>query len=126
MRLECITIDDIDLPVEQTADKVFQTDIIEDCHARRRIELDHNVDIAVRPMVAPRTRTEQGSVTHTPRAQQRLTFEKFSENFFAIHDPYIGETGEFVSTVTALKPFGSKAIAHNEIEPTRFTSIIAA
>jgi hypothetical protein len=28
--------------------------------------------------------------------------------------------------VTALKPFGSKAIAHNEIEPTRFTSIIAA
>jgi hypothetical protein len=38
-------------------------------------------------------------VTHTPRAQQRLTFQKFGENFFAIHANHTGGTGEFVSEI---------------------------
>lgn len=67
VRLEPITIDNIDRAVKEAGNVVFQSGIVEDGHVGRRIEFNHYVDIAIRPIVAARTRTEQRRVSDTPR-----------------------------------------------------------
>ncbi len=63
-----LAADDVHAAVEACCDVVFQSDIIEEADMGLRIDLDHDVDIAVRPIIASGPRAEQGDMRHAARA----------------------------------------------------------
>src|SRR5882672_803194 len=81
VRLKTITVHNIDRTVEQAGYVVFQPGVVENGDVRRRIKFNHDVDVAVGPVVAARTRAEQGRVTDATGAQGGLVFPKPGEDF---------------------------------------------
>ena len=62
MRLQRLTVDHVDRYGEQSGDIGLDTDIVENCDVRIRVELDEDVDVG--PVVATRNRTEQSGMRH--------------------------------------------------------------
>src|SRR5438067_13472317 len=59
----------INLSLEQTRNILFKSDIPEHCHARLRVDLNHDVEVAVGPVGATRHRAKHGGVPDAARAQ---------------------------------------------------------
>src|SRR6266404_7095938 len=85
IRLEPFTADDIDWAVKQSSDVVLQSGVVEDGDASRRVKFNHDVDVAVGPIVAARTRTKQCRMTHTARTQGCFVLPQPGKNFLSIH-----------------------------------------
>src|ERR1700759_5329525 len=79
--LQPVAVDNINRAVEQTGDVVFYPGVVEDGYLGRWIKFNHDVDVAVGPVVAPRTRTEQRRMTDAPRAQSRFVFPQPGKDF---------------------------------------------
>src|SRR5260221_2275812 len=85
IRFEPLTTDYVDWAVEQSSDVVLQSGVVEHCDACRGIEFNHDVDVAVGPIVAPRTRTKQYRMTHTSRPQRRFVVPEPGKNVLSVH-----------------------------------------
>src|ERR1044071_1362113 len=72
VRLEPVAAHDIDGTIEQRGDVTLERDILVDADPGRRIDFDHDVDVAVGPFVAAGTRAEQGGMGDAVRAQGGL------------------------------------------------------
>src|SRR3954468_18644968 len=87
VRLEPVAVHDIDGTIEQPRDVILERDILVDADPGRRIDFDHNVDVAVGPVVAAGTRAEQGGMADAARAQGGLILPQPVYDFLTIgHD----------------------------------------
>src|SRR5208282_2831792 len=77
---------DVDPAREQVAKILRNGDIFPKSNRRVRSDLDQNVDVAVRPIVAASTRAEQRGVRDAPRAQSRLVLPQSGDDCLPIHD----------------------------------------
>src|ERR1700735_2502631 len=66
--VESVAAYNINGAVEQPCDVILKRDIFKDANRRCRIDFDHDVDVAVRPVVAASARAEQRRVTDAARA----------------------------------------------------------
>src|SRR5271165_3830367 len=85
VRLKPGAVDNIDRAVEQAGDVLFRSGVIEDGDVCGRIKFDHDVDVAVGPVVAARTGAEQRCVTDATRAQSRFVFPQPGKDFLTVH-----------------------------------------
>lgn len=67
-----LAIRDLDLAGEQAFDEADDADIFEHADRRRRFDVHHDVDVAVRPRLIASHRSEQGRMHHPEPAQRRL------------------------------------------------------
>ena len=56
--LETLTAQDINRPIKQFRDVILERDVFLDADRRSRVDLNHNIDIAVGPVVTARARTK--------------------------------------------------------------------
>src|SRR6266851_2153173 len=96
VRLETVTVYNVNGAVEQTGNVVFQSGVVENGDVRRRIKFKHDIDVAVGPVVAARTRAKQGRVTDATGAQGWLVFPKPGEDFLTIHPSKVTRKVVFV------------------------------
>src|SRR5579885_1451690 len=89
MRLQPVAIDNVDRPVKQACDIGLQADIAEQGDARRRVELYHDVDVAVGAIVPARSRAEQGRMADAAGAQRRLVVLQPGDDLVSVHRPRI-------------------------------------
>src|ERR1700676_5017215 len=85
VRLEGGAIDHVDRHPEQAGDVLFEADIFVDRALGSGLEFHENIEIAVRPVVAPRYRAKHGSVRHTARAQIGLVAAKCGNGVLGVH-----------------------------------------
>src|SRR5271170_7462262 len=64
-----LAVYDIDRAVEQGRNIFLKSYVTPNSHMRLGIDLDHNIDVAVGPVVAARTRAEQSGMTDAARTQ---------------------------------------------------------
>src|SRR6516162_9526537 len=83
--LEAVAADDIDGAVEKFRDVILERNVFKDADPGSRIDLNHNIDVAVRPVVATRSRAKQGCVTDAPRAQRGLVRPQLGDDFLTVH-----------------------------------------
>ena len=74
-------VDNIARAVEQAGYLLFQSGVIEKGDVCGRIKFDHDVDVAVGPVVAARTGAEQRCATDATRAQSRFVFPQPGKGF---------------------------------------------
>ena len=74
MSFEAIAVDHIDWTLEQAGDILLEACVFELGRMRRRIDLDHDVEIALRSAVAARHRAEHGRLA--ARAEVRFGSQK--------------------------------------------------
>src|SRR5271166_234425 len=86
VRFQMAAVCDIDPAREQVAKILRNGDIFPQSDRRVRSDLDQNVDVAVRPIVAASARAEQRGVSDAPRAQSRLVFLQSADDRLPIHD----------------------------------------
>src|SRR3954454_3456157 len=84
VRLEPLAAYDIDGTIEQRRDIILERDILIDADRGRRIDFDHDVDVAVGPVVAASTRAEQGGMADATRAQGGLVLPQPVDDFLPI------------------------------------------
>src|SRR5438270_2234728 len=80
-----VTADDIHGFREKTSDVFFEPDIVINTDPRGRIDLYHDIDIAVGAVVAPRHRAKQRGTAHAARAKGGFRISKNGERFVASH-----------------------------------------
>ena len=71
VRLKALTIHDVDAPIEQTGDVLIDLNILINPNRRVGVYFDHDICVAVRPIVAARAGAEQCRMANAPRAQGR-------------------------------------------------------
>jgi len=105
----------IDLAGQQVRDEAGDADIVIEIDLGRRIDLDHDVDVAVRPRLATRQRAEQGRVRHALQTQRRLMGAKGRDDVVAGHGRNVGWNwtgGEWAA-------IGGKIIARETVRAPR-------
>lgn len=85
IRFQAITTDDIDRPIKQARYEFLQAHIVVNRDVSVGIDLNHNIRVAVRTIVAASARTEQSSVYYSPLAQDALVLSKPIKNLLLIH-----------------------------------------
>src|ERR1700722_18674375 len=83
--LEAIAIHDVDRAIEKTRDVVLEACIVEHSETRLRVDLDHDVDIAVGTAVAACYRAENGHPAHAARTQIRFGSTQGRQGFATVH-----------------------------------------
>lgn len=73
VRFQIFARDDMNRPVEQAGNEVFQADMLVDAYILAGIDLDHDVGIAVRPRVAAGARAKKRRCV-TPWARKAASF----------------------------------------------------
>lgn len=63
----------------------LETDVVIDADPRLGIDLDHDVDVAIGPVVAARHRAEQSGAAHAARPQRRFRSAQNGKSFITIH-----------------------------------------
>ena len=58
VRLQTVAADDINRLIKQFRDVILERDILVDADSRRRIDLDHDIDVALGPVIATRAGPE--------------------------------------------------------------------
>jgi hypothetical protein len=69
MRLERGAVDNVNRPLEETGDILFEADVIVDRPFGPGLKFHQNVEVTIRPVVAARNRAEHGGVRHAAHAQ---------------------------------------------------------
>src|SRR6266404_919194 len=82
---ETVAVHHVDGTIKQARDVILQARIVENGEMRLRIDLDHDVDIAVRTAVAPRHRAEHSRPAHAARAKTRFGSAQGLKGFAAVH-----------------------------------------
>src|SRR5260370_38475649 len=85
IRLKRVAVDDVNPAREKCRYKVFQSYIVIHVLHDFRCDLNHDVNIAVRSVIATRARTKQGGMSHAPRPQRGLILPKTVEDVLTIH-----------------------------------------
>src|SRR5882724_2477003 len=104
--LETVAADDVNRALKQSRNVVLERDVFIDANPGCRIDFNHDVYIAVGPVVATRPRAEQRHVTYTPRAQGRFVLPKLGKNFLTVHFSMIAGKIMFVSRTRSSKSRG--------------------
>ena len=97
MRFEAVAVDHVDRTLKQAGDILLEARVFEHGQVRRRIDLDHDVDIAVRPAVAARHRAEHGRPPHAARAEVGFGSKKGFKGFAAVHPNNVPRIGRPVA-----------------------------
>src|SRR5690349_948212 len=84
VRLEPLAAHDIDGTIEQRCDVILERDILIDADPGGGIDFDHDVDVAVGPVVTAGTRAEQGGVADAARTQGSLVLPQPVDDFLPI------------------------------------------
>src|SRR5262249_43022380 len=87
--LQSFAVDDVYRLAEKRGDVGLEGYVVEHRHTDIRIDLNHDVDVAVGSIAAARDRTEQGSMHHPAIAQGHFGTPQGLERFNAIHKLYI-------------------------------------
>jgi hypothetical protein len=66
----------------EISDKFLQVGVIENRHPNIRIDLDHNVDVAIGTAIAARQRTEQGGMHYPALTQVALGPSSMASELF--------------------------------------------
>src|ERR1700722_9340430 len=85
LRLQVGTVGDIDPGRKQILKIVFDADILEQVDIRLGCDLDHDVDVAVRALVATRVRSEQGRMRDAALTQGALVFPQPVDDLLPVH-----------------------------------------
>src|SRR5882672_11694254 len=85
MGLQSIAIDHINRPIEQAGNVVLQPYVIEESDMSLGINIDDDVEIAIRPAIAARNRAENGGVADSPRAQGGLVASQDGNGVRGVH-----------------------------------------
>src|ERR1700730_14320499 len=93
MRLERGAVDNVNRPLEETGDILFEADVIVDRPFGPGLKLHQNVEVAIRPVVAARNRAEHGGVRHAARAQGALMAAKGGDGLLRVHLGKIAQNG---------------------------------
>ena len=75
-------------------DGVRDADILKDVHRKLRRDLDHDGDVAVRAIIAPRPRAEQGGMTRPSPSQSALVMPEPVQNVPLVHGRAIEPVNE--------------------------------
>jgi hypothetical protein len=78
----------IDRTIKQTGNILFESCVIENRDVSLGINLDHNVGIAVRTVIAAYTRPEKSGMRDAALAQGGLVFPKFRKDFLSVHNTF--------------------------------------
>ena len=89
MGLQGFTVHDVDAAGEKSGNIIFQTHIGVNILHGIRFDIDHDVDIAVGPIVAARDRAEQSGVGYAARPQGGLVFPERGKDFLTVHSECI-------------------------------------
>src|SRR5271163_2297436 len=100
--LQPLPVHNINPPLKQAGDIFLDPDILVNTDRRIGTDLDHYVGIAVRPVVAAGTRTEQRRVSDTARTQSRCVLPQLSDDLLPVHILIIA--GKIVSVSRAENP----------------------
>src|SRR5579862_5651801 len=82
---QSLAVHDINGLVEQGRNIFLKPYVTPDPDMRLGIDLNHNIDVAVRPVVAACARAEQRGMTDAPRAQSRFVFPQPGKDFLTVH-----------------------------------------
>jgi len=85
VRRETVAADDINRALEQSCGIILERDVFIDANPGCRIDFNHDVYIAVGPVVATRPRAEQRGVTDITRAQRCFVFPKLGKESLTVH-----------------------------------------
>lgn len=84
--LQELAINDIDWTGEELRDEIFKPDVrINVSHSSRR-DLNHNVDIAVRPCIAARVGSKERGMCDAPSPQSGLVLAEDGDDLVASHE----------------------------------------
>src|SRR5262245_51612069 len=83
--LESLPVHDINRSVEQTGDEILQFDIVIDAEMSIRVQVDHDVDVAVRPRLASGNRAEDRSMLHTLSLEFGLVLFQYGNDALAVY-----------------------------------------
>src|SRR5439155_105673 len=72
MRLQGLAVDHVNRYIEQTCNVIFQFDVIEKSDVGLGIDIDYDIEVAVRPVLAPCHGAEHGGMRDAARAQHTL------------------------------------------------------
>lgn len=86
MRLERVAVDHVHWTVKQTGDVFLEAHVLVDRPFLPGLEFDKNIDIAVRPLIAARDRTEHGRASDAARPQCGLGFLQSGYDIVAAHN----------------------------------------
>jgi len=78
-------IDHVNRTVEEARDIILQSCIVEHRHDDRRIEIDQDVDVAIRSLLAASHGTEERGMGHPARAQGALVFSQPIKDILPVH-----------------------------------------
>jgi hypothetical protein len=110
--LERLAIDHIDWAIEQAGDVLRETDVIENRDVRCRVDIDHDVEVAVRPALAARHGTEDGRMRHAARTQGAFMATQCCKGVVSVHAGTIAQRAPGGSTTgiwnVRLDPGGSR------------------
>src|SRR3954453_1061 len=84
VRLEPVAAHDIDGAIEQRGDVILERDILVDADPGGGIDFDHDIDVAVGPVIAAGTRAEQGGVADAARPQSGFVLPQPVYDFLPI------------------------------------------
>jgi hypothetical protein len=96
-----VAVNHIDRAVKQACDVFLEANVFEHSNAGGRIDFDHNVDVAVGLVVAPRERAEQGSTSHPAGPQGGFGSTLGFKDFATVHDGYIARRIGYRSPIIA-------------------------
>src|SRR3979490_539758 len=82
---EAVAVHHVDGTSKQARDVILEARIVEHGDMRLRIDLDHDVDIAVRTPVAARHRAKHSRAAHSARAEIRFASTQGLKSFAAVH-----------------------------------------
>jgi len=83
--LQPVMSHDIDASIEQSGDIVFDGDVFIDLDPGRRIDLDHDIDVAVGAFLSARARTEQRRMPDAPLAQRPLVLPQPGDDIRTVY-----------------------------------------
>jgi hypothetical protein len=83
--LQALAIDHINASVKQSGNVILQSDVIEKRNVSLEIDIDHDIEVAVRPILAPGHGAEHGGMGYAPRAQYALVATESGNGILCIH-----------------------------------------
>lgn len=76
MSSKSFAINHINWPVESASDEPLEADVIVDRYVSLGVDLNHDIRIAIGPIIASRPRSEQCGVRYASRSQSALVLSK--------------------------------------------------
>src|SRR6516165_6432689 len=92
VRLEGLPIDHVNRSIEQTGNVIFQSDVVEKRDMSLGIDINENVEIAVRSALAARDRPEYRGMRDAARPQRAFMAAQGGKGILSIHTQIIPQS----------------------------------